>query len=327
MTFAEFEKEWFSPLPYITAQTSGSTGSPKSIRLSKRDMEASAWATLNYFGLGKGARFVCPMDFRYIGAKMMGVRALVSEGELVEISPSNTFSFSGRADLLAIVPSQVQCILDSPKTICNIRNVIIGGAPLSKEIETAILNCGLNAYKTYGMTETCSHVALARVGEDVFRALPGITFDCDNRGCLIITLPNRDMDLVKTNDIVELIDTTKFRWKGRADNVINSGGVKIIPELIETFIANKLKELKYEFKSVVVVPVPSMKWGTEAVCMIESSVKLDETTILDYLRTTSSDHKKLPKKIITVPSMPRTSNDKIARSKAAELCASLVDPI
>lgn len=313
MEESAFIEEWNSETPYIEAHSSGSTGNPKKIRLSKHDMLLSARATNDFFGINKHSILVCPMDYRFIGAKMMAVRSLISGAKLVSIPPSNHFDFDCRADLLAVVPSQVDCILKNEKLLRLTRNLIIGGAPLDDERRAALINAGIRAYITYGMTETASHVALSALDSDVFTALPGITFSLDNRSCLIINMPERDVNRVVTNDIALLVDSQHFRWLGRFDNVINSGGLKIHPEQIEPVVKNVLKELKLPFTDVQIVGTPSDKWGEEAVCLIETDRILDNnirTIILTKIKKSVTDVRYTPHDIICVKKIARTPNGK-----------------
>lgn len=318
----EFIAEWNNSEDFIEAMTSGSTGSPKKIRLSKKDLIISAQSTNNFFSLGKGSRFVCPMDFKYIGAKMMYVRSLVGDGSLVACKPSNNFEFEGYADLLAIVPSQVDCLLSDESMQKRTRNIIIGGAPLDEMREKRLIESGLKAYKTYGMTETGSHVALSPVGNDVYEALPGITFELDRRGCLVVHMEGRDNDVCVTNDIAELISSRKFRWRGRYDNVINSGGIKIFPEELETVIIRCLRMRNLRFEHVVVFGENSEKWGSTPVAIIVSRDGIDTTTLEDIKRLAGQeidDTRKLPKRYVVTAEIPYAGNNKPDRAEIQRL--------
>lgn len=259
------------------------------------------------------------MNFRYIGAKMMAVRALVNHGELISLMPANRFQFDGVADLLAIVPSQVDYLIESSDMVSRVRNVIIGGAPLDNDRRKRILDAGLNAYATYGMTETASHVALAHVGEDYYHALPGITFSSDNRDCLVIDMEGRDTSHIVTNDIVRIISQDTFKWIGRYDNVINSGGIKIVPEEIESVVRVVLEREGIAFSELIIVPRPSEKWGLEAVCLLETERDYCQDT-LEYLRNAikhSIDNPlKCPKEIICVRQLARTPSGKLDRNNS-----------
>lgn len=310
-----FLEEWNAPSDTIVAHTSGSTGTPKNISLLKSDMRASARATNAFFGLGHGDVFVVPLSFGYIAAKMMAVRALEAGGHLEALPPSNNFVLpDGRCALLAVVPSQVDCLLAHPQWATRIGSVIVGGAKLDDEKACRLMDCGYNAYETYGMTETCSHVALKKIGGDgCFVALPGITFRTDGRGCLVVDVPHMSVGHVVTNDLVEIVSPTTFRWLGRYDNVVNSGGIKIIPEHLEECIRTLAPDIDFQF---VIVGVPSSKWGEELALVAELPGGDATLKRLDRLREVLSaklDHVYLPKHFAAVDALPRTSNGKLVR--------------
>lgn len=307
MTYAEFSKEWQSDRNYIVAHTSGSTGKPKEIKLLKDDMIVSARATNRFFGLKAADTLVCPLSLDYIAAKMMAVRAFEANANLVLQTPSNNLTIDYETALLAIVPSQVDSLLQQPHLCKTIHNIIIGGAQLSDDRRAALISAGFNAYETYGMTETCSHVALKRVDENYFKAIGDVTFNVDERHCLVANVPSMSIKRVATNDVVELIDSTSFKWIGRFDNVINTGGIKVHPEQLEKTIRNVIGN-DYEF---YIMGAPDEKWGQIVTMVIASPDDVaDEMAekLADVL-----DHKIMPKKIIAVDKLERTSNGKLKR--------------
>lgn len=307
MTISEFEGIWRNADTHIEAQTSGSTGKPKTIRLSKADMRASAHATNAFFGLEKGALYACPLDFCYIAARMMVVRAEDAAGIVSAIPPSNRFIIPYNVDLLAIVPSQVECLLHHPEWAATIKNVIIGGAPLNENLRNALIRCGYNAFMTYGMTETCSHVALRPLESECYKALPGITFEIDHRGCLVIDIPYFNDPHVVTNDIVDLKSPTEFIWIGRADNIINSGGKKLSPEDIESEIHNKANP-RFSF---YITSAPDPKWG-HVPAMVAECPEDELASVIAKLRE-HMDHTRLPRHYKAVKAISRTTSGKIVR--------------
>lgn len=307
-----FIDEWRNPLPYVVAHTSGSTGAPKEIRLLKADMRASARATIAFFGLTPQSVIYLPLSPDYIAGKMQIVRALEAGCGLIVEKPSNNPKLTALANgtaisLLPIVPSQTEAILSSPYRQ-RIEAMIIGGAPLTPEAEKRVIDSGIRAYATYGMTETCSHVALRRLGDDEFTALPGFTFSLDPRGCLVINSRTLSFGTLVTNDMVSLSSSQRFRWLGRHDNVINSGGVKIFPEEIEKLIA----PLFPSGARFYVTSRPSAKWGEEAVIVTDATGLQPDTierirAIVGALRC--------PKAIIYDPEIKLTRSQKIIRQK------------
>lgn len=308
----EFLREWRSEVPTVTAYTSGSTGAPKRIELSKSDMRASAEATVRFFGLGEGSTILLPLSPSYIAGKMQIVRAEIAGCRLIALPPSLELKTADselpeRVDMLPIVPAQLPGLLASPLAAIT-RNVIIGGAPLSPIEETMAGDAPFDAWATYGMTETCSHVALRRVGEAMYQGLPGYTFSLDTRGCLVIENRAMSFGRLVTNDLVELHDSTSFRWLGREDNVINSGGIKIHPEEVERLIAPLLPS----GTTFYTTGRASERWGREAVLVTDSTEVTAET--LTRLKQHLPSHL-VPKAIIHLPQIPRTSSGKILRQK------------
>lgn len=308
-TVEEFITEWRNDLPYVTAHTSGSTGTPKEIRLLKSDMLASARATNTFFGIDEGAVLGLPLSPSYIAGKMMIVRALESGARLLKLPESNVVEVHEPVDLLAVVPSQLPSLLGDANAPALVRNLLIGGASPSEEMCLRLTDRGFNAFISYGMTETCSHVALARADDvhRVYHAMPGISFEAGEDGRLVIVCPHFSFGRLETNDVVTLFDRHSFCWHGRADGVINSGGIKLFPEELESLYAPFIDVPFY------VCGVDDDKWGQAACLVFEGEVEL-ANVIEAGLRAGISDHKLLPKRFAGVPSLPRTSNGKIKRT-------------
>lgn len=314
-----FLQEWTGGKPTITAFTSGSTGAPKQISLPRPDLIFSAQATLNFFKISQNSVMVCPLSASYIAGKMMIVRAILSDSTLIFLPPSNhpldsldpAILHGKPISLLPIVPSQLPGLIDwvSSHPDVKIQNVIIGGAPLSPQAERSLLSpLPFRPYATYGMTETCSHVALRplSVPDAPFVAMPGVTFDIDpERGSLAISSTGYSFRRLVTNDAVTLISPTSFRWLGRIDNVINSGGVKLHPEIIERKISPAIPRPFY------LTSEPSDKWGEQLLLVVEGT-DTDLPAILDSCRALLPPSH-CPKRAVALPSLPRTSSGKIIR--------------
>lgn len=312
-----FMKEWGSQSHSIQAYTSGSTGTPKEIHLLKSDMIQSARATNSFFKIDKNSLLVCPLSANYIAGKMMIVRALEANCRLIMEVPSN-FPLNDdydAIDLLPVVPSQIPGLLTNIQSNhkIKVKNIIVGGAPLSGFQEQQLLKIPhLKSFATYGMTETCSHVALRELGEKEYHAIPGVRFDTDARKCLtVISEGKYSFHHLQTNDVVDLTSNKSFVWKGRADNVIISGGIKLFPEEIERLI-NSALNLPVNF---YLSGRESSKWGQELVMYIEGeeSALKSSKEILQSLREILPSTM-LPKQIIFMKEFKRTLSGKIIRA-------------
>lgn len=308
-----FIEEWMSDSPYIVAHTSGSTGRPKEIRLLKSDMITSARATNRFFSIGRDSQMVLPLSTDYIAGKMMVVRAIEAGASLWIEQPSSTplsAECPERVDLMPIVPSQIAGLLVSAN-VNKVANVIIGGSPLSSKNESMVMASGLRAFVTYGMTETCSHVALRRVGNDgYYTPLPGYEIAKDERECLVVNSARMSFESLITNDMVEIAADGRFRLVGRYDNVINSGGVKIHPEVDERLIDRVVDGRRYYIASH-----KSEKWGEEPILVLEGVANPEiEVAILEKCRALLPKYH-APKFVVWVDKMDLTDSGKIRRKK------------
>lgn len=308
-TYERFLEEWRDRESSVKCQTSGSTGMPKTIELPKSEMRKSARRTISFFGLDGRSNLHSCISPEYIGGKMMAVRSEECGGRLTWEVPSNRplINFSGnRIDLLAVVPTQMIDLLTRIDSLPEIGAIIIGGAPITSDLRRAISRSGLNAWETYGMTETASHIALRRVTETQipFLALEGIRINTTEDSRLVIDLEG--WQTVVTNDIAEITGEGSFLIKGRIDNVINSGGKKIHPEEIE----EKLE--RFFGVPVLITSRPDKKWGERVVMIIEDHKghETDNKIISDCKSFLQSEC--VPKEI-EHHKLPRTANGKKKR--------------
>lgn len=304
-----FVEEWFSDSKTVSVQTSGSTGAPKVFEVEKSRMLASAKKTCDFLDLKEGDSALLCLPIEYISGKMMVVRSILRKLKLEIANPSlNPLeNLDKEIDFCAMTPLQVEHSLDKLNLI---RKLIIGGAAVSKNLKSQISNLNLKThiYETYGMSETLSHIALRQLfpeEEDYFSLFEGIHISQDERGCLNINAPELNSEILKTNDIVEIVDDGKFRFIGRADNVINSGGAKIFPEQLEALVK---KEIPNE---VVFLGIPDEVLGQKLILIIEGN---ENETIKHQLSTINYQPKfHKPKEIIFIDKIPRTPNGKVNR--------------
>lgn len=317
-----FCQSWLSGENNFSQKTSGSTGTPKKIELTRHQMLTSANATGAFFNTNSKTKLLCCLNPEYIAGKMMLVRAMVWNCPIWLVEPkSNPFqglSDDISPDFVAMVPIQVEAILGISQSLAKLQkvsNLIIGGASISQKLKNQLFKTNISAWQTYGMTETVSHVALAKLGEGdlEYQTLPGVEIGQDERGALWVKSPMSGPEKIHTNDLVELRSNTSFQWLGRVDFVINSGGIKLHPELLE----QKSEFLVQEF-------FPNTRFFYHG----EKDEKLGERLVL-ILEKTESDEElakllqtrmkgilgnfETPKKIYFVPSFIQTDSGKINR--------------
>lgn len=273
-------------------------------------MIESARMTVDFFKIGSNDHLHLPLAVDYIAGKMMVVRSIISGCKLTYEQPTsrplaNQDKACDRISLVAIVPMQIEGLMRSP-LLTMIDNVIVGGASLSAKQEEILSKSPFNAFVTYGMTETSSHVALRNIKQgDRFVGLPGYIFSTDDRGCLVIEHPRMSWRRLVTNDVVELYDKHSFRWLSRYDNVINSGGLKFYPEQIEKAISHLLPAGRYFISSK-----PDDLLGRRLILVVDEDVDAEIST---ELLSKALPRYQVPKEIIRVR-MEYTSTGKIKRT-------------
>lgn len=317
--------DWRNGKDIFEIKTSGSTGQPKVIALRREQMIASAHMTAKALGLQKGMTALACLDTNLVGGLMMLVRSMELGMNLVIKEPlANPFinvTSGVRIDFVALVPYQLKTILSSPQanSFNTIQKVIIGGGDVDANLEKSLQAYTTDFYATYGMTETISHVALRRLNggqrQRTFHAFDGVHLYTDERGCLVIRAGYLGADPIVTNDVVELTSPTEFRWLGRADFVINSGGVKVNPEKVEAAIAALMPQVRY-----FVHGFPHHKLG-EQVCLVVEGNRWSNERIALLLEAMKSELSKfeVPKQVLFVERFVLAGNEKINRKETVRL--------
>ncbi len=307
-----FISAWFDSVDFIETNTSGSTAAPKLIRLEKQKMEASARMTGTYFDFKPGDKTILCLSPETIGGKMMLLRSFLFEMEIyvVDINRNPLEKVDFQLKFAAMVPLQIQNIIENyPEKLNLVQHLLIGGATVSKQLEESLKHFETCAYESFGMTETMSHVAIRKLNQPTllpFEALPGISFETiENQ--LIVKAPQLGIKNLNTNDIVELVDEKHFFWQGRADFVINSGGIKFFPEKIE-------KKISHLFQSrFFIASEKDILLGEKIILVLEEIERDDRVKELFELLRNELDKFEIPKKIYFIGSFEETVSGKINR--------------
>jgi O-succinylbenzoic acid--CoA ligase len=251
---------------------------------------------------------------------MMIVRALICRFNLITHEPSGDpfADLDKKIDFAAITPFQLFQSLETLKNNSPVKTLIVGGGEISPDLEKEVQDIPANIFATYGMTETSSHIALRQVNGKTrnsdFQVIGDTKISTDERNCLVIENPSLYDARLFTNDIVEIISGSRFRWIGRFDNIINSGGIKIIPEEIEKTIAH------LQPYAMVVSSIPDKKLGETVVLAIETQDRDEELheKLFRQIEILVKPYT-LPRKIFFIPEFPRTDNGKINRKALKDL--------
>jgi len=268
----EFLQDWYNDNPDIELSTSGTTGKPKEIFVPKKYLVNSALNTGKFLSLTKGMTALLCLSPGYIAGKMMVVRSMVLEMNLILSAPVSDPLHGTKDcfDFAAMVPLQISKILEkeaSARKLREIKKLIIGGARLNDSVLKQLRSFPNEVYETYGMTETLSHIAMRRLSgaksHKYFRLMPGVKISTDDKNCLEIDAPEISSARLVTNDKVNIINSDEFEFLGRQDRVINTGGIKVFPDEIEKKIASLIPG-DYKISSV-----PDERLGEKLVLIIE----------------------------------------------------------
>ncbi|VAW17763.1 O-succinylbenzoic acid--CoA ligase [hydrothermal vent metagenome] len=312
----QFILDFLDGSDFIIQETSGTTGKKKSVRIPKKAMVGSAKLTIKVLKLKPYDTALLCLPIEYIAGKMVVVRSLCAGLNLLLTEPSGTPGTGSiePVDFCALVPLQVYNLLNT-NLLSRIRTLIIGGAEIGGALEREIQKFPNRVFETYGMAETCSHVALRRVNgknrESNFKALPGVRLSLDTRGCLVIQAPFLEGKVI-TNDLVELVTANTFKWLGRYDNIINTGGIKVHPEILEEKIQGILNV------PCAIIGKPDLVLGQKIVLFVETEHKIEKDAITELLKC-RLDKKLVPKEVYTLGKFPRNASYKIDRGALGDM--------
>ncbi len=306
----DFLTDWNTEtVPVIKVSTSGSTGLPKLMELSKASMILSAKKTLAHFELVGGDTALLALPVKYIAGKMMVVRALVGNLDLILVQPSNTpmTGVDAEVDFLPLTPYQFsESYNNDNECYKRVVTILLGGGPVNRSAKNIAKSINTRVVHGFGMTETITHIATRDIDNDYYKALPGVTFSLKDHKLSISA--DHLSQVIDTTDLAELVSTTAFIWKGRADNIINSGGIKISPELLEEKLAGVITD------NFFVTGEQDEKLGMKVVLYIESVSPAKYHNIENRLRA-ELPRFEVPKEVYLLPRFLKTETSKVKRKE------------
>ncbi|GAB3181617.1 AMP-binding protein [Telluribacter humicola] len=325
----DFLNSWSENQPHYQLHTSGSTGQPKPINLLREQLVSSAHLTGKAIQLPKGTRALVCLNVRYIAGVMMLVRGMELDWDLTIVEPSGNPLLQVPTeqvfDFVAMVPLQLSTILENKvtrKRVSSLGKVLLGGAPVGVALHKQIRRLNISVYQSYGMTETVSHVALRLLNgkneSEDFTLLDGVDFGVDQRGCLYVSGPMTLHQTVQTNDLVEITSDRTFRWIGRVDHVINSGGIKIPLDKVDQLVEQILYDIGCPFDCFSWFE-PEEKLGQRLILVVKNrDVYFPTDNVCNEIKQRESVYL-VPKHIYFVDEFIKTPTDKVDRRRTVAL--------
>lgn len=315
-------------------RTSGSTGEPRAIPLSRGNHGASAAAAEAHLSLTAEDRWLACLPFHHVGGLAIFVRSATTGFPVVPVWPFDPEAVMRAAahhgvTAVSLVPTMLSRLLDAgwdpPDSL---RLVLLGGAPCPPLLLQTALDRGVPVAPTYGMTETSSQVATLLPGDvaghfgSAGRALPGVDLRAGEDGRIAVrgpmvsaSAPTTDGWLV-TNDL-GLVNDGYLTVLGRADEAIVTGGEKVIPRTVEEVL---LEDPAVAEAAVVGVPDP--EWGERVIAAVtvRPGAAADAEALRELVRERLAPHM-VPKDVVVVDALPRTGPDKLDRPGLRALLA------
>jgi len=319
--------------------TSGTTGSPKGVILSRRAFAAAAAASAANLGWRDDDRWLLDLPVAHVGGLSIVTRCLLARTTVVlpdrgEEGVARTIATveRDRVTLLSLVPTQLRRLLgarpawDPPE---HVRAILVGGAPAPTPLLEQAADRAWPVLPTYGLTECCSQVATQRPdtnnrgGLGAGPPLPGMQVrirdgEIQVRSAALFTgylpppsdAPFLDDGWFATGDRGELDAEGNLHPRGRLDDVIVSGGENVDPLEVELAL-----ESQDGVREACVFGVPDEEWGERVVAAVvpESGASLDESLLLSGLRARLAGFK-VPRSISAVAEIPVNRTGKPDRS-------------
>jgi O-succinylbenzoic acid--CoA ligase len=288
----------------LVVHTSGTTGTPRPVGLTKADIEGNARGTAVALGLGDDERWLCPLPLSHVGGLMVLLRSVVHATTAV-LGPADTDDIS----LASLVPTQLARLLESGARPPS-RAVLLGGAAADPTLLGRAKEAGWPVAPSYGLTQTCSAATIGEIGdtETSGRPLPGVTVTIGDDDEIVVAVGGRT---VHTGDLGRLDDRGRLIVVGRKTDTIVTGGENVAPAEVEAVLR--------EHPAVVDAGVfarPHPEWG-EAVI---ARVVLRGEASPDELRAFAAERLarfKVPKAVELADALPRTESGKLLRRELA----------
>jgi O-succinylbenzoic acid--CoA ligase len=319
--------KWFGNENFVF-KSSGSTGKPKEFIFSKEQVKLSAEASIEAFGLTQKDHLLLLMNADFVGAAMLVLRAAVLDARLsvlpinsasaINIKTNHDYTFSSMVPLQMM--ESIKQDVDAIIKLKRFKKILLGGNSISFELEQLIKETDLDVYHSYGMTETLSHVAIRKIGHSsYFKPLKNTLIKLNDNQCVCIK-NTITKDWLETNDLAEMNEMGEIKIIGRKDFIINSGGIKYSPEIIEERIQLFFDKENINPINFIIGWKKSERFGQEIELLIEGKT-IDENVfkkLKNYLKTHDEKHA-YPRTWKQIIQFLRTENGKINRIATIEM--------
>jgi O-succinylbenzoic acid--CoA ligase len=297
----------------VVIATAGSTGEPKAVELSAAALTASAASSLRRIGAAPGERWLCCLPTFHIAGLGVLVRSLLAGLEPVVVAAvSPDILARSRCAYVSLVPTQLRRLLDAGASPGSVQTVLLGGAAAAEPLLADARKAGWRVVTTYGMSETCGGCIYDGVPLDDVHVRLGTNAGRDESGRIQVRGPVLFSGYLGQPDPLHdgWFQTADLGWwrgdgtlgvRGRADDVINTGGEKVVPGEVEAVLGTC-----DGVADVVVIGVPDAEWGEAVTAFVVPADRADPPALAELrrrVREAVSAHA-VPKRVVVVPEFP-----------------------
>jgi O-succinylbenzoic acid--CoA ligase len=310
----------------VVVSTSGTTGTPKGAMLTAAALTASATAT--YTRLGGPGRWLLALAAHHVAGLQVLVRSVVAGTEPVAVSPSfsaaelvsSVSSLGSGRRYASLVAVQLDKALRDPEAtaaLASLDAVLIGGGPLPAGVAEKAAAAGIPVVRTYGMSETaggCVYDGLpldgVRVRIDDGRVVLGGPTVAKGYRNPVTPDPFAELGWFRTDDVGTVDDSGRLTVLGRADDAISTGGLTVMPHLVESAIGTH-----EAVAECAVFGVPDERLGQRVVAAVVVAPGHDAPTVADLRAHVGAlmDATAAPREIHVVDELPRRGIGKLDR--------------
>ncbi len=302
----------------LVVETSGSSGAPKRVRLSRRAVLASVAATERR--LGGSGQWVLRLPPSYVAGIQVVCRSLVAGHD--PVGPEEPWP-EGEGWFVSLVPTQLHRMLEQPDDLAALRRahtVLLGGGPIDPALRARAEEAGVHLVATYGAAETA--------GGCVYDGVPldGVAVALDPDGRIRIGGPtlfdgyDGDPELTAqvlvdgwfvTADAGRFDEDGRLHVLGRVDDVVVTGGVNVPGPAV----AARLRQHP-DVREVEVLGVPDPEWGNRLVAFVVGEAS--EQALRDWV-TQAHPRSWAPRQVVAVEEIPLLANGKPDRVRLRSL--------